>query len=78
MDDLVFAGSKSQDVFIVTSSQTTTILPVIVELSRKSKKKPVFTTALAGNRITPQRCHQHDGDHGHHRRSRLNDFGPLG
>src|SRR5712692_10600060 len=38
MDDLVFAGSKDKDVFIVTSSQSTTSMPVIVEISGNPKK----------------------------------------
>jgi hypothetical protein len=33
MDDLAFVGVNSQDVFIVTSSQTSTSLPVIVRIS---------------------------------------------
>jgi hypothetical protein len=39
MDDLVFAGDKSKDVFIVTSSQTDITKPVIVKISGKSEKK---------------------------------------
>ena len=39
MDDLVFAGDKDKDVFIVTSSQMSTSMPVIVEISGNPKKK---------------------------------------
>jgi len=46
MDDLVFSGPDSQDVFIVTSSQTT---PVIVQISGKLKKTDTkLKTTLPG------------------------------
>jgi len=47
MDDLVFSGPDSQDVFIVTSSQTT---PVIVQVSGKLKRTDTkLKTTLPGS-----------------------------
>ena len=50
MDDLVFSGPQSQDVFIVSSSQTDITKPVIVQISGKPKKTGTeLTQTLAGN-----------------------------
>jgi len=50
MDDLVFEGDKSKDVFIVTSSQTPIANPVIVKIKGPLKKKNTeLTSVLAGN-----------------------------
>ena len=50
MDDLVFAGDKSKDVFIVTSSQADITDPVIVKISGNPKKKNTdLVSAQAGN-----------------------------
>jgi hypothetical protein len=48
MDDLVFSGRKSKDVFIVASSQTDPTKPVVVRISGKPKKSDTaLTSALA-------------------------------
>lgn len=47
-DDLVFSGSKSKDVFIVTSSQASTTMPVIVQISGKLKKTNTAVTSTLG------------------------------
>jgi hypothetical protein len=53
MDDLVFSGKDSKDVFIVASSQTDPTKPVIVELSGSPKKKnTVVTAAQTGSPAT--------------------------
>lgn len=50
MDDLAFVGVNSQDVFIVTSSQTSTSLPVIVRISGPLKAKgTAVASTLVGN-----------------------------
>jgi hypothetical protein len=50
MDDLVFEGDKSKDVFIVTSSQSDITKPVIVRIKGPLKKKNTeLTSVLAGN-----------------------------
>jgi hypothetical protein len=50
MDDLVFEGDKSKDVFIVTSSQTPIANPVIVKIKGPLKKgNTELTSVLAGN-----------------------------
>src|SRR5216684_94472 len=50
MDDLVFAGDKSKDVFIVTSSQIPIANPVIVKIKGPLKKKNTeLISVLAGN-----------------------------
>lgn len=45
MDDLVFSGPKSRDVFIVASSQVGATTPVIVQLSGKPKATDTALTA---------------------------------
>jgi hypothetical protein len=53
MDDLVFAGDKSKDVFIVTSSQADITDPVIVKISGKLQKKNTdLVSAQVGNPST--------------------------
>jgi hypothetical protein len=53
MDDLVFSGPDSEDVFIVASSQADTTTPVIVQISDKPKKTNTkLTSALAGSPAT--------------------------
>jgi hypothetical protein len=53
MDDLVFEGDKSKDVFMVTSSQTPIANPVIVKIKGPLKKKNTeLTPVLAGNPLT--------------------------
>jgi hypothetical protein len=50
MDDLVFEGDKSKDVFIVTSSQSDITKPVIVKIKGPLEKKDTeLTSVLAGN-----------------------------
>jgi hypothetical protein len=50
MDDLVFSGKKSADVFIVSSSQTSISMPVIVQILGKPKKtNTALKSILAGN-----------------------------
>jgi hypothetical protein len=50
MDDLVFSGKDSKDVFIVTSSQAATTTPVIVELKGSPKKtSTAITSGQLGN-----------------------------
>jgi sugar lactone lactonase YvrE len=50
MDDLVFSGTNSRDVFIVSSSQTDITKPAIVRISGKPKKTDTdLTQTLAGN-----------------------------
>ena len=50
MDDLAFSGEKSEDVFIVTSSQTDITKPVIVQISGSLKKTGTQLTAtLSGS-----------------------------
>jgi hypothetical protein len=49
VDDLVFSGAKSKDVFIVTSSQVNTTMPVIVQISGRLKKtNTAVTSTLTG------------------------------
>jgi hypothetical protein len=53
MDDLLFAGDKSKDVFIVTSSQGATSDPVIVKIKGPLKKKNTdLVSVLVGNPST--------------------------
>jgi hypothetical protein len=53
MDDLVFAGAKDKDVFIVTSSQMSTSMPVIVEISGNPKKTNTkLISTQVGNPLT--------------------------
>jgi hypothetical protein len=53
MDDLAFAGANSKDVFVVTSSQTSTSLPVIVRISGPLKAhNTAVTSTLTGNPAT--------------------------
>ena len=53
MDDLAFAGANSKDVFVVTSSQTSTTLPVIVRISGPLKAhNTAVTSTLTGNPAT--------------------------
>jgi hypothetical protein len=49
LDDLVFSGPKSKNVYLVASSQTDTTTPVIVQISGKLKKTDTtVTSTLAG------------------------------
>jgi hypothetical protein len=53
MDDFAFAGPNSKNVFVVTSSQTSTSLPVIVRISGPLKKHgTAVTSTLTGNPAT--------------------------
>jgi hypothetical protein len=53
MDDLVFAGADSKDVFIVTSSQASISMPVIVRISGPLNAHGVAVkSTLAGNPAT--------------------------
>jgi hypothetical protein len=53
MDDVVFSGPKSKDVFIVASSQGSISMPVIVLISGKLKKTgTALTSTLVGNPAT--------------------------
>jgi hypothetical protein len=53
MDDLVFAGDKSKDVFIVTSSQAAIADPVIVKISGNlDKKNTDLVSVQVGNPLT--------------------------
>jgi hypothetical protein len=51
MDDLVFSGTKSKSVFIVTSSQTSTSSPVIVQIAAKSGKSSKTNTKLTSTLV---------------------------
>jgi hypothetical protein len=48
LDDLVFSGLNSTDVFIVASSQVNTTKPVIVQISGKPMTNTVVTSTLPG------------------------------
>ncbi len=48
LDDLVFSGPNSSDVFIVASSQVNTTTPVIVQISGKPMTDTVVTSTLPG------------------------------
>lgn len=52
MDDLAFAGPDSKDVFIVTSSQASIGLPVIVRISGPLKTRTAVSSILTGNPAT--------------------------
>jgi hypothetical protein len=53
MDDFAFAGPNSKNVFVVTSSQTSTSLPVIVRISGPLKTHgTAVTSTLTGNPAT--------------------------
>jgi hypothetical protein len=52
MDDLAFAGPDSKDVFIVTSSQASISLPVIVRISGPLKTRTAVSSILTGNPAT--------------------------
>jgi hypothetical protein len=53
MDDVVFSGPKSKDVFIVASSQGSISMPVIVQISGKLKKTgTALTSMLVSNPAT--------------------------